>query len=335
MRKIILLCLLLILIIPTMAQENDDTAVAWDEQYYAPYVYMARYPFHQLAPTAEATGIRYFSLAFILANYQCEATWMGTVPIENSYISNFLIPDLEALRELGGDVIISFGGAGGTDLAAKCEDVDSLVEQYQAVIDAYNVTHLDFDIEGDDIRDLESLARRFTAIAQLQENNLAEGRELVISITLPVRPTGLTEEGMAVLEMAQDYDVQVDVVNIMTMNFGDAFPSDRMGDNTIQAAESLYSQLEAIYPDSEEAELWSQIGLIPMVGINDRQREIFQLEDAQQVTDFVRETGIRLLSIWSLDRDAPCEFANGLANDCSGIEQDTFAFSVIFNRLQE
>lgn len=335
MRKIILLLLLFILIIPTIAQETDDASVIWDEQYYAPYVYMARYPFHQLTPTAEATGTRYFSLAFILANHQCEASWLGTVPIENSYISNFLIPDLAALRELGGDVIISFGGAGGTDLAAMCEDVDSLVEQYQAVIDTYDVTHLDFDIEGDDIRDEAGLTRRFTAIALLQANNRAQGRELVISITLPVIPTGLTQEGIDVLEMARDVDVQVDVVNIMTMNFGDDFPSDRMGDNTIQAAESLYSQLEVIYPESDESELWSQIGLIPMVGINDRQREIFQLHDAQQVTDFVRETGIRLLSIWSLDRDEQCEYVNVLANDCSGIDQETFAFSAIFNGLQE
>ncbi|GAB5492280.1 MAG: hypothetical protein Phog2KO_24950 [Phototrophicaceae bacterium] len=338
-RKILFLGLFLLLLMPVMAQENDEDAseaITWDEQYYAPYVYMGRYPFHQLALTAEETGVRYYSLAFILANHQCEATWLGTVPIvENSYITNFLIPDLEALRAMGGDVIISFGGAGGTDLGVACEDVESLKAQYQLVIDTYDVTHLDFDIEGDDIRDIDSLHRRFEAIAELQADNLAQGRELVISLTLPVIPTGLTEEGITVVEMAYEYGVDIAVVNIMTMNFGDSFPSDRMGDNTIQSAESLYSQLEDIYPDSDERDLWSEIGLTPMVGINDRQTEIFTLDDAQQVTDFVNETGIRLLSIWSLDRDIQCDYVNVLANDCSGVDQDPFAFSEIFNTVTE
>jgi len=330
MKKMLLLCVLLLLSMPLIAQESDSDE---PEQIYAPYVYMARYPVIQLATTAEETGIRYFSLAFILSGVECDARWSGTVPIEESFISNLLISDLEALRELGGDVIISFGGWSGVDLAERCEDVDSLVEQYQRVIDVYGVTRLDFDIEGDDINNPETLARRLEAIAQLQENNREMGHELIISFTLPVRPTGLTEEGIYVIEEARDAGVDIDIVNIMTMNFGEGFPSDEMGENTIQAAESLVSQLQEIYPDVETDDLWGQVGITPMVGINDRQSEIFQLEDAQMVLEFAEQQGIRVITIWSLDRDIQCEWVDALANDCSGIQQDPFAFSAIFNTI--
>lgn len=334
MKRLILLFVLFLLSMPLIAQESDSDNMP-SEQIYAPYVYMARYPVIQLATTAEETGIRYFTLAFMLSGQDCEARWLGTVEIEESYITNFLIPDIGALREMGGDVIISFGGWSGVDLAERCQDVDSLVEQYQRVIDIYDVSRLDFDIEGDDISNEETLARRLEAIAQLQDNNYEIGRELIISFTLPVIPTGLTGEGIHVLEQARDTGVEVDIVNIMTMNFGEGFPSDEMGNNTIQSAESLVSQLQDIYPDAEPEDLWGQVGITPMVGINDRQSEIFGLDDAQQVLDFAEEQGIRLITIWSLDRDAQCEWVDALANDCSGIQQELFGFSGIFNAILE
>jgi hypothetical protein len=328
MRKIYYLLIMLLFTGLVIAQDDDEPD-NWVESYYAPYVYMARYPVHQLATTAEATGVRYFTLAFILGNGECEASWSGIMPIDTAYIHNFLVPDLAALRAMGGDAIIAFGGAGGFELAQVCTDVGSLVEQYQFVMDTYDISYLDFDIEGDDIREPETIDRRSEAIAQLQADN----EDMIVSFTLPVRPTGLTDEGVAVLESAIEYGVQVDVVNIMTMNFGADFPPEEMGDNTIQAAESLFGQLQELYPEKEEAEIWGMIGLTPMVGINDRSTEIFDVQDAEQVVTFALEQGIRLLSIWSLDRDQPCEYVNTLTNDCSGTEQESFGFSQILNRI--
>jgi hypothetical protein len=332
MRRLYLLTAMLFVFFPNMvlAQDDDNTS-NWTESYYAPYVYMARYPVHLLAVTAEETGVRYFTLAFILSNGdgKCEAAWSGITPIDSSYIYNFLIPDLEALREMGGDVIVAFGGAGGTELAQACTDVDSLVAAYQHVIDTYDLTYLDFDIEGDDIHEPEAVERRNQAITQLQADN----PDLIVSFTLPVRPTGLTDEGVMLLESAIDNGVEVDVVNIMTMNFGGDFPPEDMGANTIQAAESLFAQLQELYPEKEETEIWGMMGLTPMVGINDRSVEIFETQDAERVVTFAIENGIRLLSIWSLDRDQPCEYVNSLANDCSGTEQEPFAFSQILNLI--
>ena len=43
---------------------------------------------------------------------------------------------------------MSFGGAAGTEVAAKCSSAASLKAAYKTVIDRYNLTRVDFDIEG-------------------------------------------------------------------------------------------------------------------------------------------------------------------------------------------
>lgn len=334
MRKFITLLLALFALAGSAIAQDEATPVPvieWAEQYYAPYVY--GYPAFLLAPTAEATGIRYFTLGFVLSNSsKCQAIW-GNTPVNQPSTLRLLGSDLEKLRAMGGDVMASFGGAGGVELAQICTDVDELAAQYQSVIDLYGITRLDFDIEGDDIREPEAIERRSQAIAMIQSNALANGSDVFVSFTLPVQPTGLTTEGIAVLASAIEYGVRIDVVNIMTMNFGQQFPVDQMGANTIQAAESLFAQLQELYPDKTEAELWMMIGLTPMIGINDRPTQFFQLTDAELVTDFALEKGIRSLSMWSLNRDQQCDAGAAVSNRCSAVEQEPFAFSQILNRV--
>jgi chitinase len=281
-----------------------------------------------MAVTAEQTGVRHFTLAFILASDACEPAWGGAARLQNT---PFLARDIESLRAAGGDVIISFGGAGGDELALHCPDVASLTAAYQAVVEAYDVTQLDFDIESDEIRDAETLARRSQAIAALQASH-----NVRVSFTVPVLPSGLTDDGLAVVQAAIDAGVTVEVVNIMTMNFGDSYPPDQMGANTIEAAQSLFGQLKQLYPDKSEDELWRMIGLTPMIGLNDVHPEVFTLEDAETVTTFAREHSIGRLAIWAFSRDKACVGQQAIvSNRCSGIPQGELAFSMIFNGVME
>ena len=120
----------------------------------------------------------------------------------------------------------------------------------------------------------------------------------------------------------------------MTMNFGDEFPHDQMGQNTIQAAESLFTQLQDLFPDKTDEQLWAMIGLTPMIGVNDRARQIFTLEDAEALVAFAQERGIGRLAMWALNRDEECISGVQIAAlNCSGTTQDEFAFSMIFNRV--
>jgi len=325
----VLLCALFIVRPVTSAQEVEE--VLWPSQYYAPYVYMARYPVLKLSTVAENIGVRYFTLAFILTGYEdCKAAWFGT-----SNLNLFsLIDDLEQLRAMGGDVIVSFGGASGNELAEFCPDAESLAEQYQTVVDTLGVTHLDFDIEGGREDNAESVDRRSEAIALLQARAAEAGKPLSVSFTLPVLTTGLTEGAMFLLRSAIEYGVDIDVVNIMTMNFEESAPPDQMGANTIQAAESLLAQLQTLYPEVALSDLWNKIGVTPMIGVNDRAVQVFTQEDAQAVVDFALEKNVKRIAMWALDRDRECEFDLDVAqNDCSTTAQKPFAYSMIFNQI--
>jgi hypothetical protein len=310
---------------------SPQSADSWPDQYFAPYVYAGTYP---LAYMMDQTGVRYFTLAFVLARPNtCQAGWQGGTPVESHKL---LLDDLEKLRAQGGDVIVSFGGAAGDELALLCPDVESLTAAYQTVIDTLNVTRLDFDIEADEIRDPETVERRSQAIAALQARAAEEGRPLAITFTIGVLPTGLTPDGLALLQSALDNGVDVDMVNIMTMNYGRDYPPDEMGALTIQAAESLYEQLAALFPEKSEAELWGMIGLTPMIGLNDSVPEVFTPEDAMMVMEWARAKGIRQIAMWALNRDKSCGGNAKLINTtCSGIVQEDFAFSTIFNQFDD
>jgi hypothetical protein len=45
---------------------------------------------------------------------------------------------------------------------------------------------------------------------------------LTVSFTLPVLPTGLTADGVSMLQDAHAAGVRIDVINLMTMDYGDS-----------------------------------------------------------------------------------------------------------------
>ncbi|PYX94482.1 MAG: hypothetical protein DMG67_01455 [Acidobacteria bacterium] len=146
---------------------------------------------NNLPQISSASGIKFFTMAFIIDGGGCTPVWGGIGPISSEstfagFISN--------LRSAGGDVVISFGGAAGSELAQVCSSVSSLQAAYQAVINKYNVKMLDFDIEGAAVGDQTSIDRRSQALANLAAANSG----LKISLTLPVNPTGLDNNGVGV-----------------------------------------------------------------------------------------------------------------------------------------
>ncbi len=325
MRILSLFFLLLMLpILPPSQTETETPAPVWTEPHFAPYIY----PTYNLALLNRTIGVRYFTLAFVISGGECAGLWQGSAQLDQY----FLVQDIRNLRAQGGDVIVSFGGAGGDELAQVCADVESLTAAYQQVIDLLDVTHLDFDIEGDEARQPDSLNRRSQAIAVLQAAN----PDLHVSYTIAVMPTGLTAEGLTILESAIEYGVRIDLVNLMTMDYGGGTAPDQMGAHAISAADAVYDQLAALYPDKSESALWAMIGLTPMIGLNDVDPEEFTLEDAAMVTEFALERGIGRLAMWSVERDRECVSGQrAVMWNCSGILQEEYAFSQVFNAVTE
>lgn len=289
------------------------------------------WPTFPLADTATATGQKFYTLAFIVSNNGCTAAWGGATPINQ----NFLLDDINNLRAKGGNVAPSFGGASGIELAQACTTVATLQAQYQAAIDQYGFNYLDFDVEGGAIADGPSITRRNQAIAGLQAAAANAGKTLKISYTLPVLPSGLTGDGVRLLSNAIANGVNLSVVNIMAMDYGSATPPDQMGANAIQAANSLFDQLKALYPAKTDAQLWAMIGVTPMIGLNDVAPEVFTLNDAQMLINFAQQKQLALLAIWSMTRDKQCPGNPTISATCSGVPQAQWDFTNLFKSFTQ
>jgi chitinase len=206
--------------------------------------------------------------------------------------------DIVNFQAAGGRVILSFGGASGTYLENACSDT-GMFNLVKSVLDTTGARAIDFDVEGSQINSGALNTRRNNVAKRLQ----AAYPGLYVSYTLPVDPTGLPPEALTVVRSAHAAGVEVSLVNIMAMDYGDA--SSAMGQRAIAAATATFNQIKGIFSGKTDAQLWSMIGVTPMIGVNDTQSEVFRQSDASQLTTFAQQKGLGLLSYWALQRDMP------------------------------
>jgi Cellulose binding domain/Bacterial Ig domain/Calx-beta domain/Glycosyl hydrolases family 18 len=311
----------------------------WPTQFFAPYVDVTLYPTYNLVSTTQAQGITYYTLAFVTADSNNQPAWGGYTQYEinGGAFDMALRQQVASVRSLGGDVMASFGGAAGQELAQTITSVTQLTAAYQTVVTDYNLTHLDFDIEGAAEADHASIDRRSQALAALEQTASAAGHPLQIWYTLPVLPTGLTADGLYVLQSAQKYGVQLAGVNVMTMDYGESAapnPQGNMGTFAIEAADSVFSQLQTLYGTAKTStQLWQMIGITPMIGVNDDTNEVFDEAAARQLTAFAQQQGMGRISMWSLNRDTQGTAKNSVDDESSSITQGAFDFSKIFEGI--
>jgi hypothetical protein len=279
----------------------------WPAHVFAPYVDMTLYPTYDLVAAARSQGLRYFSLAFIVASPSNQPAWGGYAEYQiGSAFDAQVKNQIATLRSMGGDVVVSFGGVANRELAEVITDPAALQRAYQAVIDAYGLTHIDFDIEGAALGNRASVDRRNLAIAGLQQAAAVAGRPLDVSYTLPVLPSGLTVDGLYLLQSAVRAGANTSLVNVMAMDYGDSAapnPAGKMGDYAIAAANSLFSQLKGLYGSRTDAQLWQMVGVTPMIGLNDITSEKFDQQEARELVSFAQQKGIGRVAFWSLNRD--------------------------------
>ncbi|WNE96739.1 chitinase [Streptomyces luomodiensis] len=285
---------------------------------FAPYIDTSLYPAYDMVGTAEKTGVKEFNLAFITSGGGCTPKWGGVTEVGDDAVAK----QTEQLRAAGGDVRVSFGGASGSELGLACSSADELAAAYGKVVDALKLTKVDFDIEGSALPNKEANTRRAQAIAKLQQSN----PDLDVSFTLPVLPTGLTQDGVDLVANAKENGVKVSAVNIMAMDYGASFDGD-MGQYAIDAATATQGQIKDALGLSDD-EAWKAVAVTPMIGVNDVSTEIFKVDDASQLVEFAKSKGLAWLSMWSATRDKPCPAPQDTASPtCSSIDQEEFAFT--------
>jgi hypothetical protein len=274
----------------------------WPARVFAPYMYIGAGDNFELTDCADACGLKYYTLAFIIAQqegrgkdvkYLKEPSWDGRIPIGADLYHN----QINAIRKLGGDVIMSFGGEAGKEMANVIDDPVALEAAYQKVIDQYKFTWLDFDVEGNNLdKGKTDSERRNTVLATLQKKNPG----LIISYTLPVDPDGISDASRALLADAKAKGVKVHSANLMVMYFGKRFISKGKseGELGIESAKAAYAQLQKIDPSI-------QIGLCPCLGRNGSGDEFFGIEDAKTLRAFADQTPwVCSLHYWSINDDA-------------------------------
>ncbi|MFD0279668.1 carbohydrate binding domain-containing protein [Kitasatospora sp. NPDC127111] len=282
----------------------------------APYIDMGAWPTPSMPAMAKAGNLKSFTMGFV-TGVGCKASWFNAYDPRTGWAKD----QVDALRAAGGDVKVSFGGASGTELAAACSTVDSLFAEYDAVVKAYGLHYVDFDIEGAAIADTAANERRSAALARLQQANPG----LKVSFTLPVLPEGLTAEGVAIVKSARDAGVDVDLVNVMAMDYYRGGTD--YGDAAVQAAQALYGQLKALHPAKDDARLWRMVGVTPMIGEND-DHQVYNQADAQQLVAFARQHHLGELAFWDATRDANA--CTGALFKCTNIPQQPYEFAKIF-----
>jgi hypothetical protein len=287
---------------------------------FSPYADLSLYPLYNLSTAATTEGTKYFNLAFITeGGGGCTPEWAGVTPITDSSITS----DIAGLRADGGDVRVSFGGEAGTELASECSSASTLAAAYQSVIKQYSLTQIDFDIEGAAIADTTAINLRNQAIAILE----GEDPGLQVSYTLPVLPSGLTSQGVALLQNAKADNANIAAVDVMAMDYGSSFPGD-MATLAEDAASATMAQVQSVWTNLTTAQAYAKIAVTPMIGVNDDSAETFTVADAGSLAAWAKTKGLAWLAMWSATRDSEC---SGGAQDyasatCSSLVQSAGAF---------
>ena len=298
------------IVVKLTPKDNVKQTVAGDK-FFMPFVDIAIWPPYKLQDGMDA-GIKNFSLAFVNSAGSCSPTWgaYASYTINNDTLN--LPKQIKAVAKAGGHIMISFGGAtaGGNELANTCTTVATLAAAYQSVIDDTGVKMIDFDIEGHNSYNKVNVLRRMKALKIIQDKN----PNVEISFTLATMPTGLlAPSGLMIVKTAIKEGVKFKMINLMLMDYGYSFPAKTEGDlkiagYSIQALRSVNAQLKILLTtasgyDSVNGEYYNLLGATPMIGRNDVLVEYFYKDDIEKLTQFCNEVGVKMTSMWSINRD--------------------------------
>jgi chitinase len=280
------------------------------------------------APYADATlpmpqfPSRKIVLSFIIGN-RCTPTWGGLYTLAQATTINTRIQQAQAI---GDQVIVSFGGETGPELATSCTNSTQLEGAYQAVVARYGLRTIDLDIEAGSL-DPTVNARRAQAIAALQHAQAAAGKPLAAWLTLAVDPSGLPSSGVAAIRQMMAAGVTVSGVNVMAFDYGPL----AAGQTVLSASESALSNTATQVQSLGLS--WSELGATVMAGNTDTPGETWTLADAHAFYSFAFSHRLGRVSLWSLNRDQQCVGTQPQPSDsCSGVIQQPLQFSKVLGQ---
>ncbi|MFK0246353.1 cellulose binding domain-containing protein [Amycolatopsis azurea] len=282
----------------------------------APYLYMGWGSPPNPQTVMNATGIKWFTLAFVLASNGCNPAWDGSRPLQGGVDANAIAQ----IKAAGGQIVPSFGGWSGNKLGPNCSTPELLAGAYQKVIDAYGLKAIDIDIENtDEFENATVQDRVLNALKIVKANN--PGIQTIL--TFGTTTSGPNSWGNRLIDQSKVLNAGIDVYTIMPFDFGGG--ADMYG-NTINAANGLRDKLKSTF-GWNDATAYSHLGISGMNGLSD-QRELTSLDTWTKITNWSKTNKIARLAFWSANRDRGCP-NGGVAENCSGIAQNDWDFTRI------
>ncbi|SNS67987.1 Fibronectin type III domain-containing protein [Streptosporangium subroseum] len=282
----------------------------------APYLYMGWGNPPNPATVMSATGVKSFTMAFILSSGGCVPAWDGNRPLTGG-------ADAQAISQIkaaGGSVQVSFGGWSGNKLGPNCSTPAAFAGAVQQVINAVGPAVVDFDIENtDEFENYTVQDRILNGLKIVKQNN----PNVKVVVTFGTSTTGPTAAGIRLINQAKALAVPIDNYTIMPFDFGGGA---NMYQSTVNASEGLKNALKAANGWTD-AQAYSRMGISGMNGLSDQQ-ELTSPATWTQITNWAKSNGLTRLAYWAVNRDRPCP-GGGVTSNCSGISQIDWEFTRI------
>ncbi|MFB4281275.1 carbohydrate-binding protein [Nonomuraea sp. MTCD27] len=281
----------------------------------APYLYMGWGNPPNPGTVMDATGVRSFTMAFILSSGGCTPAWDGNRPLTGGADQQAI----NTIKSKGGSVQISFGGWSGNKLGPNCATPQAFAGAVQQVINAVGPAVVDFDIENtDEFENYTVQDRILNGLKIVKQNN----PNVKIVVTFGTSRTGPNSHGIRLINQARALAVPIDNFTIMPFDFGSA----NIYQDTVNASEGLKNALKSAYGWTD-AQAYAHMGISGMNGLSDQQ-ELTTPATWTQIRDWANSRGLTRLAYWAVNRDRPCP-GGGVTSNCSGIAQADWEFTRI------
>jgi hypothetical protein len=282
----------------------------------APYLYLGWGNPPDPVAIMNATGVKAFTMAFMLSSGGCNPAWDGQRPLTGGADATAI----SRIKGAGGQVQISFGGWSGNKLGPNCSTPEAFAGAVQQVITAHRPDVVDFDIENSDEFENETVQDRIlNGLKIVKQNNPS----VKVVVTFGTTTGGPTYYGTRLIKRSQELGVPIDNYTIMPFDFAGGTD---MYQSTVNATEGLKDTLKTTFGWTD-AQAYAHAGISGMNGLSD-QRELTTPQTWTRIRDWALQKGIGRFAYWSVNRDRPCP-NGGVTSDCSGIDQAEWEFTRI------
>lgn len=276
-----------------------------------PYVNLGASNRPSLTAIAKAGDARSLTLmsAVPSTGSRCELSWGGT------RLDQYTGEIQDAVRQKL-DLIGAVGAGSGVDLAAACGSAQALQAQLKRVVDL-GIRSLDLTVPS----------RSGLMWAKAVKALKAEYPDLTVAYTL-------ASSAVDTLAVAAENGAVIDRVNVLPADLASSSLGNLRLSDTVETllatARDVHDRLMAIQ-GLDAATAWQHLGIVPILGADDRQGGAAVQDGIDQLTGFVKNNGVGMLGFLPIGADRQCSGLLALTCLDANILPQVFALTDLFN----